>query len=145
MRSPEEVSRAFQDAWNGHDMNALGALFEDDATFVNRFGHLVRGVYEIKELHRPIHETIYSDSMLQNDICDISLLSGEVAVVHLWSRLSTGTAHPAGPHDVDTIILAVLVKKENAWRIKALENVTLTDPRSGKPILRDAHLNSTAD
>jgi hypothetical protein len=28
---------AFQTAWNVHDMDALGGLFTDDATFVNRF------------------------------------------------------------------------------------------------------------
>jgi hypothetical protein len=49
-------------------MAAFGALFHDDATFVNRFGHYVR--------------------------------------------------------------------RARAWRIQALENVTLTDPRSGRAILR---------
>ena len=136
MKRPEEAPVEFQSAWNTHDMNALRALFHEDATFVNRFGHFVRGVGEIIALHRPIHETIYSNSTLDNELIDVIAIGDGAAVVHFWSRLTTGPAHPAGPHAVDTLILAVLTRENDVWRIKALENVTLTDPRSGKIVLR---------
>jgi uncharacterized protein (TIGR02246 family) len=136
MNSPEDAPAAFQSAWNAHDMEALGALFREDATFVNRFGHYVRGVDQIVELHRPIHETIYSDSTLANELIDVVPIAESAAVVHFWSRLSAGAAHPAGAHDVDTLILAVLTRTGDEWRIKALENVTLTNPRTGEIVLR---------
>ena len=136
LNNPEDVANAFQSVWNAHDMNALGALFTPDATFVNRFGHFVRGIQEIIALHAPIHETIYRDSTLGNELIDVRSIGDDVAIVHFWSRLSAGTAHPAGPHQVDTLILAVLRKYESAWRICALENVTLTNPRTGESILR---------
>jgi uncharacterized protein (TIGR02246 family) len=119
-----------------HDMGALGALFTDDATFVNRFGHYVKGASEIVALHAPIHQTIYRDSTLENELIDCVPLGGGVAVQHFWSRLTAGAAHPAGPHVVDTLILAVLTQHEGAWRIQALENVTLTNPRTGEIVLR---------
>ncbi len=50
---------------------------------------------------------------------------------------SEGAAHPAGPHAVDTLILAVLTRQVGEWRIKALENVTLTNPRTGEAMLRN--------
>lgn len=136
MNRPEDAPAAFAAAWNAHDMNTLAALFHEDASFVNRFGHYVRGVEAIVELHRPIHETIYSDSELQNDLIDIIPISDYVAVVHFWSRLTTGPAHPAGPHAIDTLILAVLTRHDENWRIQALENVTLTNPRTGESLLR---------
>jgi len=136
MNRPEDAPAAFAAAWNAHDMNALAALFHEDASFVNRFGHYVRGVEAIVELHRPIHETIYSDSDLQNDLIDIMPISDGAAVVHFWSRLTTGPAHPAGPHAIDTLILAVLTRRNENWRIQALENVTLTNPRTGESVLR---------
>ena len=136
MIEPEDVAPAFQASWNAHDMAALGALFHPDATFVNRFGHYVRGVDEIVGLHRPIHETIYRDSTLENELIDKTALGDGAAVVQFWSRLRTGEAHPAGPHAVDTLILAVLTRREDAWRIQALENVTLANPRTGEPLLR---------
>ncbi|WP_260397117.1 SgcJ/EcaC family oxidoreductase [Variovorax sp. KBW07] len=144
MQKPEDAPRAFQDAWNNHDMAALGALFDEDATFVNRFGHYVRGVGQIVELHAPIHATIYSDSTLRNELIDVVALGDGAAVIHFWSRLAAGAAHPAGPHAVDTLILAVLTQQAGQsgqageWRIKALENVTLTNPRTGETVLRDS-------
>lgn len=118
-------------------MSALGALFDQDATFVNRFGHYVRGVDEIVALHVPIHETIYSDSTLENKLISVDHIGEDAAVIHFWSRLSAGAAHPAGAHQVDTLILAVLTKMDDRWRIRALENVTLTNPRTGAAVLRE--------
>jgi uncharacterized protein (TIGR02246 family) len=133
---PEDVPIAFQTAWNAHDMQALGGLFHEDATFVNRFGHYVRGIDQIVALHAPIHATIYSDSTLDNELIDINPVADGAVVIHFWSRLTAGAAHPAGPHKVDTLILAVVTKQNEMWRIRALENVTLTNPRTGETILR---------
>jgi uncharacterized protein (TIGR02246 family) len=142
IKLPEDMPNAFQAAWNNHDMHTFGTLFHEDATFVNRFGHFVRGVDEIIKLHVPIHTSIYSDSTLANELIDVVTIGEDAAVIHFWSRLAVGAAHPAGPHAVDTVILAVLTQQAGAgeageWRIKALENVTLTNPRTGESVLRD--------
>jgi uncharacterized protein (TIGR02246 family) len=136
LRQPEDVAAGFQAAWNAHDMEALGALFHPDATFVNRFGHYVKGAREIVALHAPLHETIYRDSTLENEVIEITPLGTEAAIVHFWSRLTTGEAHPAGAHAIDTLIQAVLTRAADAWLIQALENVTLTNPRTGELLLR---------
>jgi uncharacterized protein (TIGR02246 family) len=136
LNQPEDAPEAFQSAWNAHDMAAFGALFHDDATFVNRFAHYVRGVDEIVALHRPIHETIYRDSTLANELIDVVPIAEGAAIVHFWSRLSAGAAHPAGPHEVDTLILAVLTRRDGAWRFQAVENVTQTNPWTGEAVLR---------
>ena len=136
MKRPEEIAQEVQKAWNSHEMAALASLFCEDVTCVNRFGHYVRGVQEIVSLHAPIHETIYSDSTMENEVISTIPLGDDAAVVHCWSRLTVGKAHPAGPHSVDTVILAVLRLQSHGWRIQALENVTLTNPRTGEPVLR---------
>lgn len=136
MTRPADAPGAFQAAWNNHDMAALGRLFHADATFVNRFATYTRGADAIVALHRGIHETIYRDSTLENELIAVDQIAGGAAVVHFWSRLTTGAAHPAGPHQVDTLILAVVTEREDGWRIAAAENVTLTDPRTGVAVLR---------
>jgi uncharacterized protein (TIGR02246 family) len=136
MRRPEDVPSAFQAVWNAHDMPAFGTLFDDDATFVNRFGHYVRGVDDIVALHVSIHETIYRDSRLETELIDVAQIADTAVVVHFWCRLAAGAAHPAGPHRIDTLILAVLTRRHDLWRIRALENVTLANPLTGEPILR---------
>lgn len=136
MTRPADAPGAFQSAWNAHDMVAFGALFHSDATFVNRFATYVRGVEEIVALHRGVHETIYRDSSLENELIEVDEVADGVAIVHFWSRLTTGVSHPAGPHQVDTLIQAVLAQRDGAWRIQAAENVTLTNPRTGAVVLR---------
>ena len=135
--NPEDIPVVFENAWNAHDMIAFGTLFHDTARFVNRFGHYVCGVDKIVALHVPIHQTIYRDSHLKNELIDADHVIDGVTVIHFWSRLTAGSAHPAGPHEVDTLIQAVLTKRNDAWRIQALENVTLTNPRTGEPVLRN--------
>jgi uncharacterized protein (TIGR02246 family) len=93
-----EISTRFQEAWNTHDMDAFGNLFHRDATFVNRFGSYWRGVEKIVAGHASIHASIYRDSTLTNDVPDIDQISDSAAILHFWSRLSAGAAHPAGPH-----------------------------------------------
>lgn len=135
---PEDAPEAFQAAWNAHDMEAFGALFHENATFVNRFGHHVRGVGGIVGLHRPVHDTIYRDSTLKNDLIDVTPIGDDAAIIHFWSRLATGPAHPAGPHQIDTLLLVVLTRRDGIWRIQAAENVTLANPRTGEAILRES-------
>ena len=134
---PAGITSRFEAAWNAHDMQAFAALFHPDATFVNRFGTYWRGVEAIVAGHRAIHETVYKDSTLTIDRPDVDAISDDAAILHFWSRLTTGVAHPAGPHKVDTLILAVLTRRDGTWRIQADENVTLVDPRTGAVILRD--------
>lgn len=133
---PADIPAAFQDAWNCHDMEALGELFHADATFVNRFATFKRGVEEIVAQHRLIHESVYRDSTLESDLICIDELAAGVATVHCWFRLTAGLAHPAGPHQVDTLMMAVVTRRDGEWRIQAAENVTLTNPMTGEVVLR---------
>jgi len=134
--APEDIVARFQDAWNAHDMGAFGKLFHPDATFVNRFGTYWRGVDQIVAGHAEIHASIYRDSTLAIDTPDVDPISEDAAILHFWSRLCTGEAHPAGPHQIDTLILAVVTRRAGEWRIQAAENVTLVDPMTGTAKLR---------
>ena len=134
--NPADITLRFQDAWNTHDMAAFGRLFHPDATFVNRFGTYWRGVEAIVAGHAGIHASIYSDSTLAIDPPDVDPISDNAAILHFWTRLSAGAAHPAGPHQVDTLIMAVATRRDGEWRLQAAENVTLVNPMTGVMVLR---------
>ena len=136
MTGPADIPAHFQEAWNAHDMEAFGRLFHADASFVNRFGTYWRGVEQIVAGHARIHASVYSDSTLKNEAPDVDPISDDAAILHFWSRLTTGEAHPAGPHAIDTMIMAVATRRGGEWRIQALENVLLTNPLTGEPVLR---------
>jgi hypothetical protein len=59
-----------------------------------------------------------------------------VAIVHFWSRLAAGVSHPAGPHLVDTLVLAVVIERDGTWRVQAAENVTRVNPVTGAAVWR---------
>jgi len=133
---PADITTRFQEAWNTHDMEAFGRLFHPDATFVNRFATYWRGVDQIVAGHAREHASTYRDSTLAIDAPDVDPISEDAAILHFWSRLTAGTAHPAGPHQIDTLILAVATRRNGEWRIQALENVTLVNPMTGATVLR---------
>lgn len=135
---PACITERFEAAWNAHDMSAFGALFHSDASFVNRFATYWRGVDQITAGHVAIHTTIYRDSVLRVDPAEIDWVGADTAILHFWTRLSAGAAHPAGQHEADTLILAIATRRDGGWRIQAAENVTLTDPHTGREILRPA-------
>ena len=137
MTGPADIARRFEAAWNAHDMAAFGQVFHPDATFVNRFGTYWRGVDAIVAGHARIHDSIYSDSRLTMDTPDIDPIGSDAAILHVWSRLAAGPAHPAGPHEIDTLIMAVATRCAGEWRIQALENVLLTNPMTGEAMLRE--------
>lgn len=130
------LASGFAAAWNAHDMAAFGRLFHPDATFVNRLASYWRGADQIVAGHAEIHRTIYSDSVLRADPPDVDPIGDDAAILHIWMRLAVGAAHPAGPHEIDTLALAVATRRDGAWRFQAVENVALADPRTGALVLR---------
>ena len=125
-------------AWNAHDMDAFGALFSLDATFVNRFGAYWRGREQIVAEHAAIHRTIYRDMWLEQVRVDVVPLTDALAIVHFRSLAHMGPAMPGGPRELETEMLLVAQRTAGAWLIRAGENVAVLDPRTGAPILTDA-------
>ena len=64
--SDEEAVRSvmneFPDAWNRHDMDAIGALFAEDADFVNVTGTYWKGRESIRLNHAFTHGAVRIDS-----------------------------------------------------------------------------------
>lgn len=51
MQTPAKLIESFQNAWENHDANALGALFVEDAEFINVFGEHLHGRQQIVTEH----------------------------------------------------------------------------------------------
>src|SRR3546814_17950263 len=107
---PADITTGFQAALNSHDMDVFGRLLHPDATFVNRFATYWRGVNQIVARHTGIHASIYRDSTLTIDGPAVDPISDDAAILHFWSRLNAGDAHPAAPHPSDTLILSVVTR-----------------------------------
>jgi ketosteroid isomerase-like protein len=148
-QQPQEnatVSRIVQeyaDAWNKHDMNALGQLFAPDADFVNVAGQRWKGREVLQKNHAYMHGTIdaedrsgvtglrerhgaFRESKWEFTSIDAKLPTPDVAIAHATWRLTghgasgvtaTGTTAPR-----IGIMSFVLVRNGESWKISASQN-----------------------
>jgi ketosteroid isomerase-like protein len=131
----------YADAWNKHDMNALGQLFAPDADFVNVAGQRWKGREVLQKNHAYMHGTIaadersdvtglrerhgaFSESTFTFTNIDVRLLTTNVAIAHATWRL---TGHTASGTTATTqprtgIMVFVLVRNGDPWKIATSQN-----------------------
>jgi uncharacterized protein (TIGR02246 family) len=140
----EETARVavnrFAEAWNRHDMDAFGALFAQDADFVNVTGQLWRGRKEIQRRHANTHSAIpreavpealsanygiFKSSTYRFDRIDVRLPGPNLAIAHgAWTmRGDTRTTEPR--HGMMTFILA---RDGDHWLYEAVQNTEINRP-----------------
>lgn len=78
-QAPEQIHRAFQEAFNRHDLDALCALYEADAVLLTRDGP-TRGLEAIREAYRrtlSIRPFIQVQTLGATQAGDLALLHGK--------------------------------------------------------------------
>jgi uncharacterized protein (TIGR02246 family) len=131
----KNVIASYVDTWNRHDMDAWGKLFTNDVDYVNRGGGWWKNNQENVQGHKMIHEMLVKQKQNMNyksSVAKIMFLQTDIAIVHAtweWPDFN----HPSGEvtKDFKGIITMVMVKKNNQWLIRALQN-TVTSPSSKK-------------
>jgi uncharacterized protein (TIGR02246 family) len=116
----EEAVRAladqWQDAWNAGDMDAIGALYTDDADYVNVFGESAKGREEIQASFSET-STAYKGAKISIETTSVQFIEPDVAVSDsVWEMtgLPEGTEAPSKGQST-----AVVVKKDGDWKIVA--------------------------
>ena len=136
-----KVVNGFQETWNRHDMNALGALFTPDADFVNIFGTHWKGRESIQLNTAFLHGAIPADSTgvslpkiaygiykTSNAIhkqADVRFLSKEVAVAHVQIELQGDTRTKDTRR---TLMVMILTKENGRWLIAVAQNTEINRP-----------------
>ena len=90
--TPEALPHAFAAAWNARDPDALAALFDADAEFVNVVGLWWHDREAIRRAHAYGLETLFPDSTLRVTRTKVKPLAPGVAVVHAGMRLEGQSA-----------------------------------------------------
>ena len=113
--SPADVPALYARAWNARDANALAALFDEDAEFVNVTGLCWHDRESIRKAH--VSRLGPGDTtVLATGETKVKLLSPEVAVVH--SRMTLGPR--------TTIASFVVHRAGERWLCAAVHNTDLT-------------------
>jgi uncharacterized protein (TIGR02246 family) len=118
--------------WNRADAAAYGALFTDDADYIDVTGTRTQGGGAIGQLHQFLWDRFLKGSILDaSSDADVQLISPNVAIV-----IATGAVRLAGqataPADRQSINTTVMIKRDGVWRIRAFQN-SRVQPFQGQP------------
>ena len=128
---PDAIAGAFAEAWNRRDPDALAALFDDDAEFVNVVGLWWHSRGAIREAHAYGLSRIFNASTLDVDVVRTKQVSADVAVVHARMRLSGQRPH-AGivqPMTRTTIMSFVVHRSGDGWSCVSAHNTDVIPGR----------------
>ncbi len=116
----EKRTGEFVAAWNGHDSNAIAALFAPDGDLINPFGRWAKGRDEVAKLLAEEQSTVMKATTMTTDAITVRTLAPNVALAD-WDVTVTGMTASDG-----SVMPAVKfhgafiwVKKGGAWLITA--------------------------
>jgi uncharacterized protein (TIGR02246 family) len=135
---PEDVVVMFLEAWNHRDPDALAALFDKDAEFVNVTGLWWHTRDEIRSAHAYGLTRIFKDSWLRATDIRVKLLSDEIAVVHARMTLTgqTSVGEISAPRPRSNVMSFVVHQTPAGWRCVSAHNTDVV-PGSETNIIDD--------
>jgi uncharacterized protein (TIGR02246 family) len=121
---PDDVPRLFAEAWNKRDPDALAALFDSDAEFVNVTGLWWHDRASIRDAHAYGLKRIFNDSTLAIGEVRLKQLSNDVAIVHAAMTLAGQTAVAAIAHPATrrTLFSFVVHRVADRWLCASAHN-----------------------
>ena len=122
--APEQIPAAFAAAWNARDPDAIAALFDPDAEFVNVVGLWWHDREAIRRAHAYGLTRIFQHSTLRIGTIRVKSLRDDVAVVHARMYLDgqTAIAGTGAPGVRSNILSFVAHSTDEGWRCASAQN-----------------------
>ncbi|MFD0904540.1 YybH family protein [Actinomadura sediminis] len=122
-----EIRRALDahtDHWIRHEMDAWGACFTDDCDFITHRGVWWRTRRDNVEGHKDVPASVVAQKRnYTQEVVSIAAIAPDVALVHTrWSWPGHTLPGAAVPEDRTGLITMVLVRRDGAWKIRAVHN-----------------------
>jgi uncharacterized protein (TIGR02246 family) len=120
----ERLLKSYVEAWHRNDMEHWGALFTEDCDFVGWKGIWWKSRGENVAGHKVIPEFIARQMPnYRAESARISFLAPDVALVHaVWTWPGFVPAPDCFPENRSGILTMVLVRRNDAWLIRASHN-----------------------
>jgi len=132
--SPEALAAAFGDAINEGDADALGALFTEDALFVNIAGTAMAGRDGIIEGHRWALAGPLKGSTVTMEEVTVTLVREDLAILQATARRAPRPDAPAGGLPPGRVILVfTAVRAEGGWSAAAATNTPIAPLPAAAP------------
>jgi uncharacterized protein (TIGR02246 family) len=131
---------AFQEAWNHHDMKAMGDVFTEDADLINVVGTRWQGRADIVKALGVFHREMFKDEQIHLGEITIRFIAPNVAVAVAIQTASGEMSLPEGRgrkeiptgSQIDTF---VVVMRDGVWKVTHGQNTTVNaDAQKFDPI-----------
>lgn len=124
---PDDIPKLFVKAWNERSANAIAALFENEADFVNVVGIWWENKGDIRKAHDYGLRVIFGQSEIKLGKVKVKLLSDTVAVVHARMRLEGQSAikDKQPPSTRHNLFLFVARKQDERWLCVSAQNTDI--------------------
>jgi uncharacterized protein (TIGR02246 family) len=121
------LPKAFEQAWNKHDMKALASLATEDADFVNVGAKHWKGRKEIEQQHAA-RLSQFMESTLTFKAVTVQFLKPDIALVHIDWAISGDKDPDGSPRKPrEGVFSWVVMKQAEAWKIRAAHNTNLSN------------------
>ncbi|HEU5377781.1 MAG TPA: SgcJ/EcaC family oxidoreductase [Ktedonobacteraceae bacterium] len=111
-------------AWNSGDGQAYGAVFTEDASYIDVTGTNTQGRHAISAAHQQMFQTFLKGSQLVATITSIRFLCPDIALLHVQGNTLLAGQTELAP-DRATIETAIAVKEQGKWLFTALQNTRI--------------------
>ncbi|NBB87578.1 MAG: SgcJ/EcaC family oxidoreductase [Bacteroidetes bacterium] len=123
---PEHIPERFAAAWNAKDPDDIGALFAEDADFVNVVGLWWRRKQRIWKAHEIGLRTFFRDSTLTIEQTEVKYITDAVATAHArWTIRGQYAPDGTTAGDRQGIFLFVAHQQADGWICVAAHNTDL--------------------
>lgn len=140
--TPDGVPRRFVEAWNARDPDALAAIFDEDAEFVNVAGLWWHDRDAIRRAHAYGLARIFSRSALRLGTVRVKRLCEDVAVVHARMTLEGQSPAPgvARPGVRRTVFSFVVHRTPQGWSCASAHNTDIIPDAETQVVDEDGRL-----
>lgn len=123
---------AFQEAWNHHDMKAMGEVFTEDADLINVLGTRWQGRADIVKALTVYHRVMFQNEQIHFDEMTIRMITPDVAVA---VAVQTGSGEMTLPDGRGTrptpkgsqLDTCIIVKRNGGWKVTHMQNTTVNE------------------
>jgi uncharacterized protein (TIGR02246 family) len=130
-REISAILERIEQAWNTHDMHALGNLFHEDGVWVLWTGLVWNGRKAIADGHAEVHKTVYRTSVQRERLEELRFIGPDAAVVRYCATLTGDTRAP------DKVVrsrkILVVTRRDGVWGIGWGQNTRLADSTPDAP------------
>ncbi len=128
-QSGEAVARAFFAAWNAGDADAIGALFVEDADFVNVVGFWWTSRRQIRKAHDYGFRKIFQHSVIAIQTLKVRALTPDIHVIHSVSTLEGQTSLDGQATDTRTAVISMVAVRApgQGFRLVSCHNTDRVD------------------